>query len=561
MSSGQFHANRQLERLFRSGSVGGMTDSQLLEQFVTGENAAAELAFEAIVKRHGPMVFRVCRTVLRDLHAAEDAFQATFLVLARKAGRLGSRELLGNWLYGVASRTARKARTVAGRRRARDLQLFQEHSPLVAVAEAPRDPDQDELEQVVQQEIDRLPRSYRAAVVTCYLEGLTQAQAAQELRLAESTVRGRLARARRLLGERLKRRGLAGSAGMAVLGGPAGLRNVSLTDAAIRRIARAALQFARHGHATPGIVSATAQGIASGVLSTMYLNSIRTIVTTTIAAILLTAGTAFLMQHRAAAQPQPQFRAAANADDSETAGGAEPVMPVPEPETPVGLAPDPEAPPAQDVQTGRSKSRLAKGRGARQTQDATVDPELAKRAPGTIERAVPLSKDCLILAYLPNQNLGGVDNLALLNYDGGGRVLIDWPNVAPEDAAAPDRRFLIAIYSRKTTSHAPAGPVHAFELIEGWNEFSSWSAKPNHDPEPAATYKFEPGDGWKLFDITKLVRDQAKAGRANHGILLRFLSEDFSIQKENWSGYEFVSREGTGVWASRRPVLLVVKGS
>jgi RNA polymerase sigma factor (sigma-70 family) len=514
MSNGQLRASRQLKQLFHSGSVGGMTDAQLLEQFMTGENDAAELAFEAIVKRHGPMVFRVCRTVLRDLHAAEDAFQATFLVLARKASTLSSRDLLGNWLYGVASRTAQKARTAAGRRRARDLQHLQEHAPLVAVAEAPPDPDQDELEQVLQQEIDRLPRSYRTAVVTCYLEGLTQAQAAQELRLAESTVRGRLARARGLLRERLKRRGLADPAGMAVLCSPASGPNVSLTDTATRQVARAALQYARDGHATPGIVSATAQGIASGVLSTMYLNSIRTIAATTIAAALLTAGTAFLVQRRAAAQPQPQSQ----------------------------------------------KSRSAKGRAARQAQEATVDPELVKRAPGTIDRAVPLSKDCLILAYLPDQNLGGVDNLALLNYDGGGRVLLDWPSIAPEDAAATDRRFLVAIYSRKTTSHAPAGPIHAFELVEGWNEFSSWRAQPSHDPEPAATYKFEPGDGWKLFDITKLVRDQAKAGRTDHGILLRFLNEDFPIQKENWSGYEFVSREGTGVWASRRPVLLFVKG-
>ena len=106
-------AGRQLERLFRVGTVGGLTDTQLLEQFVAGDDEAARVAFEAIVGRHGPMVLRVCRTVLRDVHDAEDAFQATFLVLARKARTLGERELLSNWLYGVALRTARKARTVA----------------------------------------------------------------------------------------------------------------------------------------------------------------------------------------------------------------------------------------------------------------------------------------------------------------------------------------------------------------------------------------------------------------------------------------------------------------
>ena len=108
-------AGRQLERLFRVGTVGGLTDAQLLEQFVAGDDEAAEAAFEAIVARHGPTVLRVCRTILRDVHAAEDAFQATFLVLARKARTLGQRELLSNWLYGVALRTARKARTAAAR--------------------------------------------------------------------------------------------------------------------------------------------------------------------------------------------------------------------------------------------------------------------------------------------------------------------------------------------------------------------------------------------------------------------------------------------------------------
>ena len=104
---------RDLDRLFRLGAGGSATDTQLLELFIGGNDESASLAFEAIVERHGPMVLRTCRTVLGDLHAAEDAFQATFLVLARKARTLGSRELLGNWLYGVAIRIARKARRLA----------------------------------------------------------------------------------------------------------------------------------------------------------------------------------------------------------------------------------------------------------------------------------------------------------------------------------------------------------------------------------------------------------------------------------------------------------------
>ncbi len=106
MTNRSTDAGRQLDRLFRLGTVGGMTDAQLLEQFVTADDEAAALAFEAIVERYGSMVLRVCRTLLRDEHAAEDAFQATFLVLARKARTIDTRELLSNWLYGVASRTA-----------------------------------------------------------------------------------------------------------------------------------------------------------------------------------------------------------------------------------------------------------------------------------------------------------------------------------------------------------------------------------------------------------------------------------------------------------------------
>ena len=169
---------------------------------------------------------------------------------------------------------------------------------------------------------------------------------------------------------------------------------------------------------------------------------------------------------------------------------------------------------------------------------------------------MPLSKDCTIIAYLPNQNLGHVDNFGLENYGGGIRALIDWPAIPAEDVAA-DRKILIALYSRKTTSHPPSGRIHAFEILDEWPELNAWSIQPQYDPEPAATFKFEPGEGWKLFDITPLVRAQAKAGRKGHGILLRFLSEDF--KPPTGSGYDLVSREGAGEWASRRPMVLVVK--
>src|SRR5215813_4539084 len=110
----------ELQTLFEVGSLGGLSDGQLLDRFVEWRE---EAVFEVIVRRHGPMVWGVCHRVLRDYHDAEDAFQATFLVLARKASSVLPREMLPNWLYGVACQTARKARATTSKRRGRERQM------------------------------------------------------------------------------------------------------------------------------------------------------------------------------------------------------------------------------------------------------------------------------------------------------------------------------------------------------------------------------------------------------------------------------------------------------
>jgi hypothetical protein len=168
----------------------------------------------------------------------------------------------------------------------------------------------------------------------------------------------------------------------------------------------------------------------------------------------------------------------------------------------------------------------------------------------------------MVLAYLPDWNFGNVDNIGIGNNDGGVRTLIDWQAVPPDEATSSDRRFLLALYSRKTISHPPAGKIHAFEILEKWSERTSWKTQPKYAVESAAEYAFKPGEGWKLFDITPLIRARAKAGRASHGVLLRFLNEDVSDQtREIFSDYKLVSREGADEWSSRRPVLLVVKAA
>ena len=115
-----------------------------------------------------------------------------------------------------------------------------------------------------------------------------------------------------------------------------------------------------------------------------------------------------------------------------------------------------------------------------------------------------------------------------------------------------------SVYSRKTTSSLRPGSIIACEVLAAWKERTSWKLKPVYDPEPFATYKFEPGGGWKVFDVTPLVRGQARAGRKSHGIMLRFLSEDFN-ERGTWSGYDFASREAGGEHADHRPMLLIVE--
>jgi RNA polymerase sigma factor (sigma-70 family) len=176
------------------------TDDALLARFL---ERGDEPAFEALVRRHGPMVLSVCQRVLRDPHLAEDCFQATFLVLARKAGTIADARCLASWLHGVAVRVARKARGQDARRRSKLMTLQSDVT-------SPAEPGAglDDLKPLLDEEISRLPAKYRELVVLCYLQGKTNSEAARQLGCPEGTVFGRLARARSMLQARLVRRGV-----------------------------------------------------------------------------------------------------------------------------------------------------------------------------------------------------------------------------------------------------------------------------------------------------------------------------------------------------------------
>ena len=189
-----------VRHLFESGTCTGLSDARLLERFVTHRD---EAAFAALVARHGSLVLNTCRTVLKDLNAADDAFQATFVLLFRKAGSIRGRDAVGAWLHRVAYRTALEAQSAAARRR----EVEQAAGRLRGVeTRAP-----DDSGAVLHEEIERLPDRFRLPVVLCDLEGLTRDQAADHLGCTEGALRNRLAKGRDLLRRRLTRRGITGA--------------------------------------------------------------------------------------------------------------------------------------------------------------------------------------------------------------------------------------------------------------------------------------------------------------------------------------------------------------
>src|SRR5262245_54394662 len=188
--------------ILREGAALG--DAELLGCFIEHRN---EAALAALVSRHGPMVWGVCRRLLSH-HDAEDAFQAAFLVLARKASSIVPREMVGGWLYGVAHQAALQARRSVARRRAREVQVTE--MPDTEAAQQDRWPD---LQPVLDQELSRLPDHYRAVIVLSDLEGKSRKEAAAQLGCPEGTVASRLVRARAMLARRLTRRGVALSGG------------------------------------------------------------------------------------------------------------------------------------------------------------------------------------------------------------------------------------------------------------------------------------------------------------------------------------------------------------
>ena len=256
---------RHLNTLFHCGAAGQLSDAELLEQFVAGRDEASEAAFAALVERHGVMVLGVCRRVLGNHDEAEDAFQATFLVLAKKAATIARREQLASWLHGVARRAALDARARAARQTAREKRL----GAMLPV----KPPDQtmvSELRAILDEELARLPERHRAAILLCELEGLSRREAAIRLGTSEGTLSSRLARAKSRLRDRLTRRGYALSTATLATILSQDAHAVILPPLLVDSTIRVATLVAA-GSSLAGVVSTSVSSLTEGVLKAMLI--------------------------------------------------------------------------------------------------------------------------------------------------------------------------------------------------------------------------------------------------------------------------------------------------
>jgi zinc protease len=292
-----------LQHLFGPGTLSALSEAQLLERFIVRKD---EAAFEAILKRHGPMVLGVCRRVLDNPHDVDDAFQATFLILVKKARSIRDQDVLGTWLYGVARRVAVRARVNARRRR--DVERTARVEAVHTNDPGPSRVESDELRSLIDHELERLPEKYRAPLVLCELEGQSHEQAAALLRCPVGTVKSRLARGRERLRPRLLRRGIAPTTGLAALAlaaEPAPAVPTELMNGTIRAINR----LASGPVITPSAFSAGVTTLCKGAIRSMKLAKLKSATAATIlcfaAAFVVVTGTRVLVG-QAPAQPNAQ---------------------------------------------------------------------------------------------------------------------------------------------------------------------------------------------------------------------------------------------------------------
>ncbi len=284
----------QLLRQSKVHQGGAATDGELLDCFIRRRD---DDAFEMLVRRHGPMVLGVCRRVLHNEADVEDCFQATFLVLVRRAASLRRRTLVGNWLYGVARRTALKARTMRNLRHKKEQEAATERAGRCA------DHDRD-LHELLDRELEALPDKYRAAIVLCDLEGLTIAAAAKQVGCAQGTLNTRLVRGRAMLAKRLTRRGLTLGTGVVTAALAQNAASAAMPSPLVTSTVKAAGLFAA-GQVASGVIGAKVAALTEGVLKTMLLTKFKNLaIVLLLASSIVGTGTIVVVSQNVAAQPE-----------------------------------------------------------------------------------------------------------------------------------------------------------------------------------------------------------------------------------------------------------------
>jgi RNA polymerase sigma factor (sigma-70 family) len=285
---------KHIRRIAVPDAADAATDRQLLERFRRHQD---EGAFETLVRRHAPLVWGVCRRILSDAHAADDAFQATFLVFVRKAKAIGRGELLSQWLYGVAYRVAIRAKANAARRR-----WHESRAEIRTSADPGDEAARRDLEPILDEEIQRLPPKYRIPIILCYLQGKTNEEAARELGCPKGTILSRLARARDRLRTRLTRRGLGLSIAALTAGLSARTASAAVPLALLDATLQAGLQAAAGNAMLAGAASPSAATLAKGALQTMFLTKWIAVAGLFLAASILGTSTGVLSYRLAATQ-------------------------------------------------------------------------------------------------------------------------------------------------------------------------------------------------------------------------------------------------------------------
>ncbi len=308
------NALRRLRQALLRPEASGLSDGELVERFLARRD---EAAFAALVRRHGPMVLGVCRRLLGHAQDAEDAFQATFLVLVRRAGAIRRRESVGSWLYGVAYRTSLEARGAAARRRSVEHQVATLPEPAV---EPPS--DASDLRLVLDEELNRLPSGYRAAVVLCDLEGCSRREAAGQLGIPEGTLSSRLATARRLLARRLTARGITLSAAALATGLGIETASGAVPVALVRTVVSTAVLWVRGDGA--GLVSSEVLLLTERMLKTMQATRVKMMASIMLAMAALAFGAGVLWTGATAGPPDRGARDAVAVDTTRGAETGEP---------------------------------------------------------------------------------------------------------------------------------------------------------------------------------------------------------------------------------------------